>query len=347
MLGQIQGQGNQTVKEFKTELGSVSTGLRAQLDVITQTGEKSVVAQEELIRGSANLHQLVSAGQNAANDKLDAIGASLSQMQVGSGHVRSSIALTAPTEDVLARVFRAELRRVVMPTVKHCFDTFKSSPDSQLDAILKKIDEMARQLGTESPADAKDNVESSQHSTLEATSAPAVGNWPDDVAPSGLENIEHDVPKHRNESSLRYSHWRRTWIFQWAIGTLRVAFSTCTTKRKTSPVFRIGKVPITQKTYRITIEFLPAQSLVQLRGLTLSVASTQDQRGYYQICPLISSFAVVPSHAPVMFFARTNNVKGIQYLFEKRLAAPSDRDESGRTPLMVCCISDSLSRLPI
>ncbi|KAL8718775.1 MAG: hypothetical protein Q9181_008157, partial [Wetmoreana brouardii] len=102
----------------------------------------------------------------------------------------------------------------------------------------------------------------------------------------------------------------------------------------TSPEYRIGEVPSPQKAYRVAIEFLAARSLIQLRGLTLSVASTQDQRGYHQICPLISTFAVVPEDAEIMGFALMDDVEGIQDLFERRLAAPSDRDKWGWTPLM-------------
>ena len=44
----------------------------------------------------------------------------------------------------------------------------------------------------------------------------------------------------------------------------------------------------------------------------------------------------MPYEAEVMLYARLNNVGGLQNLFERGLAALSDRNESGETPLMVC-----------
>ena len=134
---------------------------------------------------------------------------------------------------------------------------------------------------------------------------------------------------------LYYQRWSCSWKFHWRIGTLRVTISTTVTKRRESPDYRVGGFVSPQKSYQVTVQFIPAQSLIQLRGLELSIANRQDQRGYYQICPLLSTFAVVPYDAEVFRFVYENNIDGIQDLFQRRLAAPSDRDKDGTTLLMV------------
>ena len=249
--------------------------------------------------------------------------------------MRSSTILTAPTEDVLARVFRAELRRVIMPTVQQCFDKYKSNSDSQLDEIKRSIDEMTQQLGSKADVEVRDYGSTTSQISPEVVHGSGQTDPDLTIVTTAGSRVEN-----RNEANVRsVKYLRRSWVFDWAIGKLWVTVSTSVTKRKTSPVYRIGKTPVSRKAYRVTIDFQPAQSLVSLRGLTISVASTQDQRGYYQICPFLSTFAVVPNDAEVMLFAWDNDVEGLQDLFARRLAAPSDRDDRGRTPLMVC-ISD-------
>ncbi|KAL8934553.1 MAG: hypothetical protein Q9211_005162 [Gyalolechia sp. 1 TL-2023] len=219
-LDQILRQHESTARNLNQELDSFRTGLHAELEVVTQTYRQSLPAQENLKTRLENLHELVSAGQNVANDKFDAIGASLS-------HVQSSIVVAAPTEDVLARIFRAELRRVIIPAVEQCFQQSKANPDSQLDEIRRKFDEMTQQLGSKSGGDVHDNV----------------------------------VPTNN-----------------------------------------------------------PLQEV--------SSAHTHDRQEAADLA------ASLPWDSKVMIFAGTNNVEGIQDLFERRLAAPSDRDEEGTTPLM-------------
>lgn len=259
-------------------------------------------------------------------------------MKLRGNQVQSSTILTALTEDVFARIFRAELRRVIVPTVKQCLDTYKPSSDSQLDDIRRRIDEVTQQLGSKANADARDaGTTSSQifpevfHGSGPHDSHSACVATPDILEATALSNLEYG-----NEANVRYVKCQRhSWVFNWPIGRLWVTLWTSVTKRQVSPVYRVGDIPVSQKAYRVTIDFQPAQSLILRRGLSMSVASPQDQRGYYQICPFLSTFAVVPNDAKVMEFARKNDIRGLQDLFARRLAAPSDRDELGRTPLMV------------
>ena len=254
--------------------------------------------------------------------------------------LQSRTILTASTEDVLARLFRAELRRVIIPEVQQCLDKFKGSHDSQREEIKKMIDEMANQLGSIVGGNQQHDAEPCQGSLPETTIAPthipqnsidlATPLSPATAVLGGSNSDYHNRPR-----GLHHQKWSCSWTFDWRIGTLRVIISTTVTKRRESPDYRVGGFVSPPKSYQVTVQFIPAQSLIQLRGLELSVANRQDQRGYYQICPLLSTFAVVPSDAEVFRLVKDNNIEGIQNLFQKRLAAPSDRNESGETLLMV------------
>ena len=254
--------------------------------------------------------------------------------------LQSCTILTAPTEDVLARIFRAELQRVIPPVVQQCFDKFKGSHDSQHEEIKKMIDEMAYQLGSRAGGNQQHDVEPCHGSLPETAIAPthihqdsihlAPPLAPVTAVLGGSNSDYQSRPR-----DLHHQKWSCSWTFHWRIGRLRVIISTTVTKRRESPDYRVGGFVSPQKSYQVTVQFIPAQSLIQLRGLELSVANRQDQRGYYQICPLLSTFAVVPSDAEVFRSVKDNNIEGIQNLFQRRLAAPSDRTISGRTLLMV------------
>lgn len=235
-----------------------------------------------------------------------------------------------------------------MPIAQQCFATIKADSGRQLDEISKRIDRMMQQLMSESGQRERENVRALSDDSREISNEPT-RNHRDLTASAALctpDMTAFSMAKRQTKvRGRRVRHWWRSWKFRWTIGTLWVTVSTTTTDRRTPSEFHIGGIPSPQKAYRVTIEFLPAQSLVQLRGLTLSVANSQDQRGYSQICPFLSTFAVVSSNADVMRYARHNNVDGLQDLFEKRLAAPSDRTKKGETPLMVYLVLHQLSRL--
>ncbi|KAL8658083.1 MAG: hypothetical protein Q9226_001287 [Calogaya cf. arnoldii] len=323
-------------KILREELVPGNAKLHTDLNVVTQTAQALLPAQESLKSGLFDLHKTVSTGQTTILDKINALGSSLSETQIRSNHVASSTVLTVPTEDVLARVFRAELQRVIMPTVQQCFDTFKANSDPQLDEIRQQIDQMAQQLGSRFDDNGPGNVKPSHTpSTSQANgSAPThVHHDSTDMTTShGLATSPSSVSNH--SQSQKYQKWSWSWVFSWKIGTLRVTISTTVTKRNISYDYRAGGVSCPQKSYRVTVHFIPAQSLIHFRGLELSVESKSDQRGYYQICPFLSTFAVVPDDADVFKFVWANDVEGIQDLFQKGLAAPTDRDTNGGTLLM-------------
>ncbi|KAI4101028.1 MAG: hypothetical protein LQ339_005256 [Xanthoria mediterranea] len=279
--------------------------LHTDVNTLAQTSQALLPAQESVKSSLAVLHDTMSTGQYTVIERLN----TMSQM------LQSCTVLTAPTEDVLARRFRAKLQRLIMPAVEQCFDKLKWSRDNQLEEIKKKIDEMTNQLGSRASGDQQHDVEPCHGSLPETAIAPT--DIPQDsidlAAPLAPVTAVLGGSNSNYQNRPRGLHHQK-WSF---------------TKRRESPDYRVGGFFSPQKSYQVTVQFIPAQSLIQLRGLELSIANRQDQRGYYQICPLLSTFAVVPVDAEVFRLVKDNNVEGIQNLFQKGLAAPSDRNEYG------------------
>ncbi|KAL8977400.1 MAG: hypothetical protein Q9205_006790, partial [Flavoplaca limonia] len=304
-----------------------------------QHEDTAKAVRDQVISGSAELHadltnltHTVSTGQSTLNTKLEHIRTTLSRVSVQNNHLVSSSTVTAPSEVLLAPIVRAELRRVIIPTVQQCFEKYKASSDRQLDDIWKTIDEMVQQFSSRS---SDDGISSSSSSTPSRSQRHIHQDSVDLINPCDLRTSKFGAPLHQNQPKSRiYKIWSYSWIFHWTMGTLSVTISTSIKERSTSPDCSTSGFNPPQKAYRVTVTFTPAISLYLFRGLQLSVENTLDQRGYYQICPLVSTFAVVPKDAGVMLCARSNNVEGLQSLFQRGLAAPSDRDNDGRTPLM-------------
>ena len=307
-----------------------------------QTSQALLPAQEALRSGLDNLNVAVSTGQSILNTRLEDISTTLSHISFRENHLQSCTTVTAPSEDVLARIFRAELRRVIMPTVQQCFEKCKASPDRELDNIRKKIDKMAQQLCSRSSGDGISSSSSSEPGTSKSY---IHQDSVDLTNPCNLPMSTFGASQYQNQPKDRlYKTWNCFWRFRWTIGTLFVTISASITKRSTSPDYSTSGYVPPQKAYRITVTFIPAISLYQFRGLQLSVENARDQRGYYELCPFLSTFAVVPYCAEVMECARRNDVEGLQSLFQRGLAAPSDRDNFGETPLMVCVSQHDYTR---
>ncbi|KAL8840979.1 MAG: hypothetical protein Q9205_004023 [Flavoplaca limonia] len=333
-------------KNIRDEIIAGHARLDTNLADLTQTSQVLLPAQEALRSEITDLHGTVSAGQSTINDRLDGIGTTLSQLQIRSNRLQSSTVVAAVTEDVLVRLFRAESQRVIMPAVQQCLSTFKASSDRQLDEVKQKFNEMAQQLGSGLYANKQHNVKMSDGplSPISSTQSHIKENCQAPAQPihsPDLRMTAFSIPDYRSQTGRQFHQkWTRTWTFRWAIGTLRVSVSKSVTRQEISPDYRAGRIPPPRRSYRINIEFVPASALIQLRGLQLSVENTPDQRGFYQICPFLSTFAVIPDDAGVIDFVVGNNVEGIQDLFRRGLAAPSDRMLDGTTLLMVLCSSD-------
>ena len=323
--------------ELKAGIGTIESGFYDASRALGQKTQEALAKQgriEKLLESHQHSHI---ENQITIIDDIRAIQSSLSEICIRDNQVRTNTIIKAPTEAAVSRVIRAELRRVLKPTIEQCLHTFKANSDDRIQSMLNKIDEMSELFGQE----LHETTHSCSYTDSQSRSEAVVDHEciQGDTKAMGLfKPVQTDfessaVAERTNSFFIRRSkHQMRSKAFKWAIGTLRV---TITSTHTISNVSYVGENLQSRGSYRIAIEFQPAEYLIVSRGFTLIIAHTQDQRGYYQVCPLLGTFAVVPIDADVMLFAEVNDVAGLQLLFQKGLAAPSDRDERGGTPLMV------------
>ena len=260
----------------------------------------------------------------------------LTVMKGNEGHLRSNTLLQATLGNDILRMVRAELRRIVIPSVEEYLDAYKSSHNTQLEVIRRDLDQIVSALGH-----------------LSVVELAATKNKGNQESATGLQDSEsrNDVVYHQRpptenmnqlsqvfrRANLNDDHvvqswchsWRRTWIFPWRIGVLvvHITASYCQSpvRQKEFQAFKHCRAPMTRYSYHVSIDFQPAPSLIIGRGISIRCKSQQDQRGSYEISPRLATFAIVPDDAEVFKYVANRDIAGLRVLFETGLAAPTDR----------------------
>ena len=315
-------------------------------DQVARIESDNLTAQRSTLNGIRISAEAVPDNHETTMNKLDQLGSILASTRMGEAHLRSTTAFETPTADASLRILRAELRRVVKPTVEECLDSYKSNHEVQLEGIRKNLDQIILELGRASQdQDVSNHIKGSQESI---TNAEKCDTQDDDVLPPETANgnmdlirsgVSPEAQSNRGKVESWSRSWRRSWIFRWPIGVLIVTVSASQSRsrlrRRSCEAFKIMKPSSARYTYRVSLAFQPAPSLWVRRGISMVCESQQDQRGCYQICPMISTFAIVPRDAEVFSCVERGDIPGLQYLFEARLAAPTDRNPNSMTLLHV------------
>ena len=270
----------------------------------------------------------------------------LNVMKGNEEHLRTNTLLQATSGDNIIRMVRAELRRVIIPSVEDYLNAYKSSHNTQLEGIRRDLDQIVSALG--------------HLSVVELAAKKNKGNQ---ESATGLQDSEfrndvffHQKPPTENMNQLprvlrganlnddhvvhSWSHsWRQTWIFRWRIGVLKVhitaSYCQSPVRQQEFQAFKHCRAPTTRYSYHVSIDFQPAPSLHLARGILIRCKSQQDQRGSYEISPMLATFAIVPDDAEAFKCVKNRDLAGLRVLFETGLAAPTDRTESSYSLLHV------------
>ncbi len=313
------------------------SSISQQLDEAARTQSNSFTELTNTLKEIRMLAEPIHDNHTVTISKLDELVSTLASMRMSEGHLHSTSTFQVPSADVFRRLLRAELRSVVTPIVEEYLDTHKSSHDSQLEGIRRNLNQIVLDLGRSQQEEAtmKRN-EGFQGSTKRSDEFDAQD---DNSLPfeSTVENIDlvsggagPGALSHSSVAGSWSQSWSQRWIFRWRIGVLVVTVSTSHLRprfhRRTCQAFKTFEHSSARYSYRVTIDFQPAPGLLVTRGISVIYESRQDQRGYYQISPMISTFAVIPSDAEAFRCIERHDISGLQYLFGARLAAPTDRD---------------------
>ncbi|KAL8894840.1 MAG: hypothetical protein Q9207_008397 [Kuettlingeria erythrocarpa] len=245
-----------TKDELKANIDTMGTGLHDALRAFGQKVQESLAEQGHLKRLLESQHLMHHDNQATVMNDIRAIGSndilalrsSLSDLSIRDAHVRTDTTVKVPTEATVARVIRAELRRVLKPTIEQCLDTFKASTDDQSRSMLKKIDEMVEHFGQVIRETSHSCSSSGSHSRSDAAIDQKCIQ--DDTGATGqLESAQMG-----NETSVvseipngllvrRSKHWRRSKVFRWVIGTLWVTVTSTHTTSNVSYEAASGGAP--------------------------------------------------------------------------------------------------------
>ena len=282
--------------------------------------------------------------QNSLGSKIDDLVSSVSGAAFLGDSIRSEILLRSVTNDALARIFRTVLKQVVIPIVEEGLNSYKSASEAQITAVRNSIDSMASEFHQSvqgiskrdgntifqdpGPNKAGSQTNYQEHSQDSATASSSINRYP--------ENRKATASFFKVDSGMRL--WIRTWKFRWRIGTLHITVSALRMNRyyqTASNAYQISHTNEPRMAYKVLITFIPTQGFWTLRGTSISCKSQGDQRGYLELYPVLSFFAVVPSNSDVFNFALNGDLDGLRQLFRNRAGSPMDRNENGWTPLHV------------
>ena len=307
-----------------------------RLNDVARLGSENRAELQIALDGIRTLVQPISDNQAEVRDKLNDISA---MIRTSEGHMQSCNTLQATSIDVICRMLRAELPSVVMPIVEEHLNPYKANHNAQLEAIRKCLDRIVSdsghlsvgkpasfddQAGNQSPAVDRHDTEIPIDKFIPCTQHPATTTdyMIDAVRPATSES------NHVAQSWTLL--WRRTRSFKWPIGVLivHVSLSCCRSPgtRREFEAFANFPPPLTRYSSFVSITFRPAPSLLITRGISLECKRQQDQRGFYQICPMLATFAIIPDDAEAFQCVERNDVDGLRALFDAGLAAPTDRD---------------------
>ena len=268
-------------------------------------------------------------------DRLDQMLRRLTRAQVDQRTLMSNTTFQGTSTEDMTRIIRAELRRVIPPLVEECLDPYKSNQHAQLEEIRKNLDQIVSDLGHLSVKETACNHERDQkpgsglHSpelrndTFLPPHKPLgeVTGKSYDVITNGKQSDDSDGP-------IWTPMWRRNWSFRWPIGVLTVYISASRCKSPAEVPAFSGYDRSIRYSYSVSIDFRPALSTILARGISIKYQSQQDQRGFYQRCPMLTTFAIVPDDAESFRCVCDGDIKGLKALFNAGLAAPTDRKDS-------------------
>ncbi|KAF6221987.1 hypothetical protein HO133_001955 [Letharia lupina] len=117
-----------------------------RLDVIAQNEASASMGHASLSTSIEALRETNLDLHNTLDGKLDNLMSGLSQAPFLRDSIRSEIFVRPSTNDVLARIFREELKHVVIPIVEDRLKANKSASEAQIVSIRESIDSMASEF---------------------------------------------------------------------------------------------------------------------------------------------------------------------------------------------------------
>jgi hypothetical protein len=289
--------------ELRAQFDSSQVYVSRQLAEIIDETKTSANNQDQLVKQVQQTYETMGMNQSESTQKLRDISAAVN---VANNDIKEHISATflaVPNVDVLTRSFRSEVRSILITEMAPILSRTGQRNESVVSRLEHLVDVMSVQLGQRST---EANIFGVQTEPI-----PVAEQNPD--TNTTLIPYSNQRTSHTEGETLTkpYEHQRQTvnifrqrWRFRMRIGS--VAIEVQTTKRR-----REGN-PKGDTSFAICIHFLPDQSIFSLPGLSISWATGPDERGFYQIAPMISIYPILADDHPVWNALQRGDLKCMQ-----------------------------------
>ena len=295
--------------------------------------------EQAAIGGSIRSLEASSADSWAHIDtRLDQVSADLSRLRILNESSESEVLIRSSNSDILAKVLRAELKRALPSILEEQLGPHRIILKSQLRAITDCSDVVASGFvqSVEGHAKKDQNGNAKCRGDQSPDSTAPVSSKSSNKGSNGFENSK--TSNNREHATLvmpqtkrRTKFWNRAWTFHGVLGVLRITIS-CFSGRDVS---KFGNLMAPEMDYVIQVEYRLPWRLIDSRGISISGRSQRDHRGYLQLYPMLSSFAVVPMDSPIFTSIAQDNIGPLRRVLQNREGSPTDQDEVGFTALHV------------
>ena len=253
--------------------------------------------------------------------------------RLDQGRTQIDGSIDAITKSALIPIIRAELKRIVLPAVNYN----KSHFDLQMGKTRHAIDQMAESLGhilKDRPTDRHPRTQSPVQTVFQSARPEEEERHSQDLHECAILSLDEFRPS--TDLGDQLDTFSRTWTYRLSIGFISIRVFTSRLRSKDgakSRAFGRNTSAWSEEVYNLHTSFQPAR--MSSKGVSLITGSRSDQSGHYFRCPEISAFAIIPSSSEIFKLAGLGDIKGLQTLFMKKLASPTDRGINGDTALHV------------
>ena len=111
------------VSDVRDRMQQTQSSIHQCLDEVARVESDNLTAQTSTLNEIRMLAETVPDNHKATMDKLDQLGSILASTSMGEAHLRSTTTVDASTPNAFMKILRAELQRVVKPTVEEYLDS--------------------------------------------------------------------------------------------------------------------------------------------------------------------------------------------------------------------------------
>ena len=275
ITSRIQTNTRQSADSVLNELYTLGSTLEKQMTELSQPAAKALAEQKTNLREIHALIEPIPENHATIMNKFEGIAANIDSLRRDEGRVTSSAAIQASSTDVIEKIVRAELSRVVIPTVEQYLDTYKSSHNSQMEEIRKCLNQVIEAIGRLEPANIVTNNDSEAQESSKDGKDDQFQLEKLKVKAESYDSRDHgeDISSSHATVNPQTRLWNKTWSFHWKIGNLLVEISTFATKSAFRPTqyeaFSTSHHIPTRYGCSLRIQFSPHPKLPVTKGLSV------------------------------------------------------------------------------